>query len=78
MEDKKYIPMISDRKSTTLLEDPLPTLETAKKNCTITKQTHKSFNKSYNSIESKRFRSAVSYVSLICNITILLPIKQLN
>jgi hypothetical protein len=34
MEDKKYIPMISDRKSTTLLEDPLPTLDTAKKNCT--------------------------------------------
>jgi hypothetical protein len=32
IEDKKYIPMISDRKSTTLLEDPLPTLETAKKN----------------------------------------------
>lgn len=25
--------MISDRKSTTLLDDPLPTLETAKKNC---------------------------------------------
>ena len=27
--------MISDRKSTTLLEEPLPTLDTAKKNCTI-------------------------------------------
>ena len=35
IDDTKYIPMISDRKSTTLLDDPpLPTLETAKKNCT--------------------------------------------
>jgi hypothetical protein len=34
MEDMKYIPMISDRKRTTLVVDPLPTLETAKKNCT--------------------------------------------
>lgn len=32
IEETKYIPIISDRKSTTLLEDPLPTLETAKKN----------------------------------------------
>ena len=30
--------MISDRKSTTLLDDPLPTLETAKKNCMQKKQ----------------------------------------
>lgn len=34
IEDTKYIPIISDRKRTTLLEDPLPTRETAKKNCT--------------------------------------------
>lgn len=34
MEDMKYMPMISDRKRTTLVVDPLPTLETAKKNCT--------------------------------------------
>jgi len=34
MEERKYIPMISERKSTTLLDDPLPTLETAKKNWT--------------------------------------------
>lgn len=34
MDDMKYMPMISDRKRTTLVVDPLPTLETAKKNCT--------------------------------------------
>lgn len=34
IEETKYIPMISERNRTTLLEDPLPTLETAKKNCT--------------------------------------------
>ena len=34
IEDTKYIPIISERKRTTLLDDPLPTLETAKKNCT--------------------------------------------
>jgi hypothetical protein len=34
MEDMKYMPMISDRKRTTLVVEPLPTLETAKKNCT--------------------------------------------
>jgi hypothetical protein len=33
IEDKKYIPIISDKNRTTLLDDPLPTLETAKKNC---------------------------------------------
>ena len=33
IEDTKYIPIISDKNRTTLLEDPLPTLETAKKNC---------------------------------------------
>ena len=33
IDDTKYIPMISERKSTTLVDDPLPTLETAKKNC---------------------------------------------
>lgn len=38
IEETKYIPIISDRKSTTLLEDPLPTLETAKKNCTQPKK----------------------------------------
>ena len=27
------MPIISDRNRTTLLEEPLPTLETAKKNC---------------------------------------------
>lgn len=27
------MPMISERKRTTLVDDPLPTLETAKKNC---------------------------------------------
>jgi hypothetical protein len=32
MEDMKYMPMISDRKRTTLVVEPLPTLETAKKN----------------------------------------------
>ena len=32
IEDTKYIPIISDRNNTTLLEDQLPTLETAKKN----------------------------------------------
>jgi hypothetical protein len=30
----KYMPMISDKKRTTLVVDPVPTLETAKKNCT--------------------------------------------
>lgn len=34
IEERKYMPIISERKMTTLLEDPLPTLETAKKNCT--------------------------------------------
>lgn len=34
IDDRKYIPIISDKNRTTLLEDPLPTLETAKKNCT--------------------------------------------
>jgi len=34
MEDMKYMPMISERKRTTLVVEPLPTLETAKKNCT--------------------------------------------
>lgn len=33
IDDMKYIPMISDRKRTTLVVEPLPTLETAKKNC---------------------------------------------
>lgn len=28
----KYVPIISERKSTTLLEDPVPTRENAKKN----------------------------------------------
>lgn len=32
IDETKYIPIISERKRTTLLEDPLPTLETAKKN----------------------------------------------
>jgi len=32
MEDMKYMPMISERKRTTLVVEPLPTLETAKKN----------------------------------------------
>jgi uncharacterized protein (DUF3084 family) len=32
IDDMKYIPMISDRKRTTLVVEPLPTLETAKKN----------------------------------------------
>lgn len=39
IDETKYIPIISDRKSTTLLEDPLPTLETAKKNCIATKHS---------------------------------------
>lgn len=34
MEETKYIPIISERKRTRLLEEPLPTLEIAKKNCT--------------------------------------------
>lgn len=32
IEDTKYVPIISDKNRTTLLDDPLPTLETAKKN----------------------------------------------
>jgi hypothetical protein len=34
IEDMKYMPMISDRKRMTLVVEPLPTLDTAKKNCT--------------------------------------------
>jgi hypothetical protein len=34
MDDTKYIPIISDRKSTTLLDELLPPPDTAKKNCT--------------------------------------------
>jgi hypothetical protein len=34
IDDMKYMPMISDKKRTTLVVDPVPTLETAKKNCT--------------------------------------------
>jgi hypothetical protein len=34
IDDMKYMPMISDRKRMTLVVEPLPTLETAKKNCT--------------------------------------------
>jgi hypothetical protein len=32
MDDTKYIPIISDRKSTTLLDELLPPPDTAKKN----------------------------------------------
>jgi hypothetical protein len=34
IDDMKYMPMISDRKRMTLVVEPLPTLETMKKNCT--------------------------------------------
>jgi hypothetical protein len=34
IDDMKCMPMISDRKRMTLVVEPLPTLETAKKNCT--------------------------------------------
>jgi hypothetical protein len=34
IDDMKYMPMISDKKRTTFVVDPVPTLETAKKNCT--------------------------------------------
>lgn len=34
IEETKYIPIISERNSTTLLEESLPTLDSAKKNFT--------------------------------------------
>jgi hypothetical protein len=34
MDDTKYIPIISDRKRTTLLDELFPPPDTAKKNCT--------------------------------------------
>lgn len=61
MDDTKYMPIISERKRTTLEDVPLPTLETAKKNCiqiTAWREYKKSrdlrtFNKSFLKLTSR-------------------------
>lgn len=81
IDDRKYIPMISERKSTTLLEDPLPTWETAKKNCTEAMSDHHHVSKVF--IKQSKFKINISHSTLTAfgihqkNLTIVLGKKDL-